>query len=74
MKIISFETRQGEVVRKIFERCGLLQHRPSRVPPRAVRPSQPIRSCPEPDFAPNITYEVDPDFLEHAHREDLDQA
>ncbi len=76
MKIIAFiEARQGEVIRKILEHCGLWQDPPARAPPQAPHPSRTARSIPEPDPAigSGITYEVAPDFLEHAHREDLDQ-
>ena len=74
MKIISFiEARQGNVIRKILEHCGLWQDPPSRAPPRLARSPRSVRSMPETDFASGITYEVDDDFLEHAHREDLDQ-
>jgi hypothetical protein len=41
----------------------------SRAPPN---PSpRPVRAIPELD--PGFTYEVDPDFLEHARREQIDQ-
>lgn len=74
MKIISFiEARQGNVIRKILEHCGLWQDPPSRAPPRLARSPRSVRSMPETDFASGITYEVDDAFLEHAHREDLDQ-
>ena len=73
MKIISFiEARQGQVVRKILEHCGLWQDPPSRAPPRAAHPFRSVRSIPESDGACDITYEVDPDFLEHARHEELD--
>ena len=83
MKIIAFiEARQGEVIHKILEHWGLWQVEDeqwraprSRAPPQAPRPYRPARSIPEPDpaIASGITYEIDLDFLEHAHREDLDQ-
>jgi len=69
MKIISFiEARQGDVIRKILEHCGLWHDPPPRAPPTAARPSRPVRP-PDPDF----TYEADPDFLEHLHREKVEQ-
>ena len=83
MKIIAFiEARQGEVIHKILEHWGLWQvedeqwrNSRSRAPPQAPRPYRPARSIPEPNpaIASGITYEIDLDFLEHAHREDLDQ-
>ncbi len=48
-------------------RDGLWQDPPSRAPPNPSRPSRPVRSIPEMDGG--VTYEVDPDFLEHARRE-----
>ena len=72
MKIMSFiEARQGNVIRKILEHCGLRHDPPPRAPPRApqgpVRPSWPVRPR-----EPGITPEVDPDFLEHLHRAQFD--
>jgi hypothetical protein len=66
---------QGEVIHKILKHCGLWQDPPSRAPPQAPRPYRPARSIPEPGpaIASGITYKIDLDFLEHAHREDLDQ-
>ena len=69
MKIIAFiEARQDGVIRKILEHCGLWHDPPPRAPPKPARPAQPVRP---PD--PGITYEVDPDFLEHQQREQIDQ-
>ena len=66
MKIIAFiEAHQADLIRKILEHCGLWHDPPPRVPPR------PVRSSPASD--PGITHEVDPDFLEHLRREELDQ-
>ena len=72
MKIIAFiEARQGELIRKLLEHCGLWHDPPSRAPPRASGPSQSVRSIPKLD--PGFTYEVDPDFLEHVHHEDHEE-
>jgi hypothetical protein len=74
MKIIAFiEAHQPDLIRKILEHRGLWHDPPPRAPPRSSPPSRPVRSSPEPDSAPGITHEVDPDFLEHVHREALDQ-
>ena len=73
MKIIAFiEARQDDVIRKILQHCGLW-HPPTRPPPRA--PPQPVsRSRPapaEPQRGRRLfnLEEIDPDFLEHLHRE-----
>ena len=72
MQIIAFiEARHGDVLRKILQHCGLWHDPPARAPPKPTPPSQPPRSSPEPD--PGFTREVDPDFLEHARQEELDQ-
>ncbi len=72
MKIIAFvEARQGEVIRKILQHCGLWHDPPTRAPPKPPLPSRPVRAIPERD--PGFNYEVDPDFLEHARREQIDQ-
>ena len=42
---------------------------PGGTPPQAARPSRSARLAPEPEPG-IIAYEVDPDFLEHAHREE----
>ena len=66
MKIIAFiEARQGDV-RKILEHRSLWHDSPSRAPPRPTCPPQPGS---DPDL--RLTCEVDPDFLEHARREEL---
>ena len=66
MKIIAFiEAHQADLIRKILEHCGLWHDPPPRALPR------PVRSSPASD--PGITHEVDPDFLEHLRREELDQ-
>ncbi len=75
-KIIAFvEARQGEVIRRLLEHFGLWQNPPSRAPPQGPWPPRPARSIPEDDpaIASGTAYEVDPDFLEHARREDLVQ-
>ena len=72
MKIVAFiEARQAEAIRKILEHCGLWHDPPSPpggAPPQAARPSRSARLVPEPEPG-IITYEIDADFLEHAHRE-----
>ncbi len=66
MKIIAFiEAHQADLIRKILEHCGLWHDPPPLAPPR------PVRSSPASD--PGITHEVDPDFMEHLRREELDQ-
>ena len=72
MKIIAFiEAHQPDLIRKILEHCGLWHDPPPRAPPRSSSLSRPVRSSPASD--PGITHEVDPDFLEHLRREELDQ-
>ena len=74
MKIIAFiEAHQVDLVRKILEHCGLWHDPPPRAPPRTLPPSRTVRSITGPDSDPGITHEVDPDFLEHLHREEIDQ-
>jgi hypothetical protein len=69
MKIIAFiEARQGDAIRKILQHCGLWHDPPARAPPKPSHPSPPVRSR-----DPGFTTEVDPDFLEHIRREELDQ-
>jgi hypothetical protein len=72
MKIVSFiEAGQGEVIRKILDHCGLWQDPPPRAPPHPARSSQPdARSDAS---RAGVTYEVDPDFLEHTRREQFVQ-
>lgn len=84
MKIIAFiEARQGRVVRQILEHCGLWQdppppnaNAPPRSPPRPRRRSRRSKAtapkCPMPEADAGVSYEVDPEYLEHAHREALD--
>ena len=62
---------QQDIIRKILEHCGLWQDPPSRSPPRATRSSQPCDQPPDPDS--RLTHKVDPDFLEYALREQLEQ-
>jgi len=72
MRIVAFiEARQQEVIRKILEHCGLWEDPPARSPLRVTRPSQPGEHLPDPDS--RRTYEVDPDFLESARRDQQDQ-
>jgi len=68
MKIIAvIEARQGDVIRKILQHCGLWHDPPPRGPPGQSRPCRPAR--PTHDADGGITYEVDPDFLEHLRHE-----
>jgi hypothetical protein len=72
MKIIAFiEARQGDVIRRILEHCSLWKDLPRRPPPRG--PPQPSgRSggrCPVPEADASVTYEADPEYLEHARRD-----
>jgi hypothetical protein len=70
MKIVAFiEARRSDIVRKILEHCGLWQAPSSRSPPPATRPSQPGDHLPNADS--RLTYGADPDFQEHARREQL---
>ena len=55
------EAHQGDVIRKILQHCGLWHDPPPRAPPRQTRPSHEIGG--------GITYEANPDFLEHTRRE-----
>lgn len=85
MKIIAFiEARQGQVVRQILEHCGLWQdppppnaNAPPRSPPRSRRGSRRSRAtaprCVLPEADAGVSYEVDPEYLEHAHREAVDE-
>jgi hypothetical protein len=74
LDIIAFiEPHQAVLIRKILEHCGLWHDPAPRAPPPVSRPSRTVRSSPEPDCARGITHEVDPDFLEHVHREAVDQ-
>ncbi len=68
MKVIAvIEAHQGDVIRKILQHCGLWHDPPPRAPPRQTLPSQAVRPTHEADSG--ITYEADPDFLEHLHHE-----
>ena len=88
MKIIAFiEARQPAVIKQILQHCGLphegpkgRQDSPSRSPPT------PTHSPPTPkpgrqgslfaeddDPDPGRTQEIDPDFLEFARREEIDE-
>jgi hypothetical protein len=72
MKIISFiEARQDDVIHKILDHCGLWHDPPSRGPPdNAASPHADGQG----DLpGPRVTYEVDPDFLEHTRRERFEQ-
>ncbi len=82
MKIVAFiEARQGEVIRKILEHCGLWHDPPPRAPPSPSSPFQTPRHVPAPGPTPGgapgpesgVIYEADPEFLEHARRKDLEQ-
>ena len=72
MKIIAFiEARQDDVIRKILQHCGLWHDPPSRAPPKQSPSPQPAGATPAP--GPGFTREADPDFLDHAHRDEIDQ-
>jgi hypothetical protein len=82
MKVIAFiETRQGDLVRQILEYCGLWQDPPPpppEVPPRSPPPRRrrsrarrPCCSMPEGDAG--VSYEVDPEYLEHARLQALEE-
>ena len=58
---------------RMLEHCGLWHDPPSRAPPSPSSPSQTPRQVPDPDPESGVTYEADPEFLEHARREDLEQ-
>ena len=78
MKIVAFiETPQADLIRKIIEHCGLWHDPPSRAPgpPSPSGPSQTPRPVPDPapDPESGVTYEADPECLEHARRENLQQ-
>jgi len=66
-RVLGPYARQGDVIRKILQHCGLWHDPPPRAPPGQSRPSQAAR--PTHDADGGITYEVDPDFLEHVRRE-----
>jgi len=77
MKIISFiEARQGDVIRRILQHCGLWSDPPTRAPPQPA--PMPGAACPRPSSDPDgdsqRTYEADPDFLEYLRREEADLA
>ena len=71
MKIIAFiERHQADLIRKILEHCGLWKPAPPRPPP--IWPRSPTAAdAPGPDSG--VTYEPDPDFLEHIRREQIEQ-
>jgi hypothetical protein len=79
MKIIAFiEARQGEVLQKILEHCGLWKPPPARPPPRpppagapAGTPRRRLQARSWPVAARRYAEipGLDGDFLEHLHRE-----
>jgi hypothetical protein len=72
MKIIAFiEARQGEVIENILRHCGLWQDPLARSPPPSAGRAQAAPPASTPDS--RLTYETDPDFLEHARREQVEQ-
>ena len=76
MKIIAFiEARQGDLIRKILEHCGLRHDPPPRAPPNLRRSpqTQPKADASTCDPDASLTYEVDPDFLEYQRREKAEQ-
>jgi hypothetical protein len=71
MKIIAFiEAHQADLIRKILEHCGLWKPPPSPPPPISARPPT-AADATAPDSG--VTYEPDPDFLEHTRREQMEQ-
>ena len=89
MKIIAFpEAHQSDIIRKILQHCGLplggpkgWQGPPTRNPPNLTHTSHPgdqphgpnsrFSQADDPDS--RLTYEVDPEFLEFARREELEE-
>ena len=70
MKIIAFiEGHQADLIRKILEHCGLWKPAPPRAPP--VHSVGPPGTTMEPDS--DVTYEPNPDFIEHTRREQMEQ-
>jgi hypothetical protein len=70
MKIIAFiEARQSEVIEKIRKHCNLWNPPQPRPPPRPSPRSPPT---PAQRLAQRTRdgVEIDPDFLEHLHREE----
>ena len=68
MRIIAFvEARQDEVIRKVLQRCGLWHDPPPRAPPTLLRRTD--RAGGRAGSGAANTVEIDPDFLEHLHRE-----
>ena len=69
MKIIAFvEARQDDVIRKILEHCGLWRDPPDP-PPRPPPPAAPKAVHAQRESDSTSIVEMDPDFLEHLHRE-----
>jgi hypothetical protein len=81
MKIIAFiEGHQQHTIRKILRHCGLWQDPPSRDPPNPAHSSPGHKSghqaslfAGDDDLASRLTHEVDPDFLEFARREGIEE-
>jgi len=81
MKIIAFiEARQGDLVRSVLEHCGLwkdpppAREKPPRSPPRSARqPRVHKPGCSMPQADAGVSYEVDPDYIEHARHEASDE-
>ena len=72
MRIVSFiEARQEEVIRKTLQHCGPWHDPPPRAPPKPSSPSRPQGVAPQRDSG--FALEPDPDFLEHARREQNEQ-
>jgi len=59
------------VIRKILRHCGLWHDPPPRAPPRPPPPSWPAALVPQRD--PGFTFEADPEFLEHARHQRIEQ-
>jgi hypothetical protein len=78
MKIISFmEAHQQDAIRKLLTHCGLWREPfipPPRAPPKPAKKSGSSTaesSSVAETRGPSV--EIDPDYLEHLHREKLDQ-
>ena len=72
IRTIAFiEAHQSDVIRGTLKRCGPWQDPPPRGQPWRTGLSRAVRPMPQADE--DITYEVDPDFLEHVGREACEQ-
>jgi len=65
-----YRGKQGDIVRKILEHCGLWED-PVRGPPLLPFAAN---SVPADDPDSRRTYQIDPEFLEHAKKERSDET